>query len=235
MVDARDVVLDREHAALGLGARLHVPRDLVARREEARVLDLREETLEGDAVDAGLLHPREVARDGLRVVRRVEPRDRAVGVREVGRNELVGAELGGVGPLIDRQVRGGRRVVAEPVRPPVHRRAVAAAQEPALISEQHLAFEASWRRRPPRARRCGRLAAPRSGPAPSPEPGAQPAPPIAETSRMGARLADGSFKCSCWNRPEPARAGPDRRTAPARPRARAHRAARPRRRPARGR
>ena len=142
VVDARDVVLDREHAALGLGARLHVPRDLVACGEEARVLYLRDEALEGDAVDAGLLHPREVARDGPRVVRRVEPRDRAVGVREVGRIELVRAELGGVWPQIDRQVRRGRRVVAEPVPPLVHRRAVSGAQEPALISEQHLALEA---------------------------------------------------------------------------------------------
>jgi hypothetical protein len=135
-VHARKVVHDKETAVVRLGARSCVAQHGIEIPLKVRMGDVRQEPLHGGAVDAVLLHPREMTRDGLWVLVGEQKGRRAGGQVEGGRAAFVRIELGGVRPQIDRQRVRVPRIApaAKPMAPPDADGAIAGAGEPALIA-----------------------------------------------------------------------------------------------------
>jgi hypothetical protein len=113
-----------------------LPRTVSKILPKVRTGDVRQKPLHRGAVDAVLLHPGEMARDGFGVVVREQKGRRAGGQLEGGRAAFVGIELGSVRPQVDCQ---GVRVLriaaaAKPMAASDADGTIAGAVEPALVA-----------------------------------------------------------------------------------------------------
>ena len=135
--EATQIIHERVDAAMLARAGADVFQNGVVGGEGIAALERIDEALEEDAVDAVLLHPREVPHHRRPEIGAEHFGARAVGVHEAGRKTLGRGKLRKIRPHIDADISWRRHHVAARPMIVIALGAVALGVEPTLISDHH--------------------------------------------------------------------------------------------------